>query len=70
MIFMTFSFLWWFSIVKAPNVKKKKQKKQKTKNKTKQANENKGKGKEERNKIHCKGNKRGCSKMNIFQRLP
>ena len=22
MIFMTFSFLWWFSIVKAPNVKK------------------------------------------------
>ena len=64
MIFMTFSFLWWLSIVKAPNVKKKKQ------NKTKQANENKGKGKEERNKIHCKGNKRGCSKMNIFQRLP
>ena len=60
---MTFSFLWWLSIVKAPNVKKKK-------NKTKQANENKGKGKEERNKIHCKGNKRGCSKMNIFQRLP
>ena len=39
-------------------------------NKTKQANENKDKGKEERNKIHCKGNKRGCSKMNIFQRLP
>ena len=61
MIFMTFSFLWWLSIVKAPNVKKKK---------TKQANENKGEGKEERNKIHCKGNKRGCSKMNIFQRLP
>ena len=62
---MTFSFLWWLSIVKAPNVKKTKQ------NKTKQANENKGKGKEERNKIHCKGNKRaGCSKMNIFQRLP
>ena len=30
MIFMTFSFLWWLSIVKAPNVKKKK------KNKTKQ----------------------------------
>ena len=64
MIFMTLSFLWWLSIVKAPNVKKTKQ------NKTKQANENKGKGKEERNKIHCKGNKRGCSKMNIFQRLP
>ena len=64
MIFMTFSFLWWLSIVKAPNVKKTKQ------NKTKQANENKGKGKEERNKIHCKGNKRGCSKMNTFQRLP
>ena len=61
MIFMTFSFLWWLSIVKDPNVKK---------NKTKQANENKGKGKEERNKIQCKGNKRGCSKMNIFQRLP
>ena len=61
---MTFSFLWWLSIVKAPNVKKTKQ------NKTKQANENKGKGKEERNKIHCKGNKRRCSKMNIFQRLP
>ena len=66
MIFMTFSFRWWLSIVKAPNVKKKTKKK----NKTKQANENKGKGKEERNKIHCKGNKRGCSKMNIFQRLP
>ena len=65
MIFMTFSFLWWLSIVKAPNVKKKQ-----NKNKTKQANENKGKGKEERNKIHCMGNKRGCSKMNIFQRLP
>ena len=62
MIFMTFSFLWWLSIVKVPNVKQQ--------NKTKQANENKGKGKEERNKIHCKGNKRGCSKMNIFQRLP
>ena len=24
---MTFSFLWWLSIVKAPNVKKKKKKK-------------------------------------------
>ena len=24
MIFMTFSFLWWLSIVKAPNVKKEK----------------------------------------------
>ena len=66
MIFMTFSFLWWLSIVKAPNVKKNKTKQ----NKTKQANENKGKGKGERNKIHCKGNKRGRSKMNIFQRLP
>ena len=29
MIFMTFSFLWWLSIVKAPNVKK-------NQNKTKQ----------------------------------
>ena len=26
MIFMTFSFLWWLSIVKAPNVKKQKTK--------------------------------------------
>ena len=26
MIFMTFSFLWWLSIVKAPNVKKKQNK--------------------------------------------
>ena len=50
---MTFSFLWWLSIVKAPNVKK---------NKTKQANENKGKGKEERNKIHCKGVKEHAAK--------
>ena len=64
MIFMTFSFLWWLSTVKAPNVKKTTKQ-----NKTKQANENKGNWKEERNNIHCKGNKRGCSKMNIFQRL-
>ena len=28
-MFMTFSFLWWLSIVKAPNVKKKKKKKKK-----------------------------------------
>ena len=28
MIFMTFSFLWWLSIVKAPTVKKKKKKPQ------------------------------------------
>ena len=28
---MTFSFLWWLSIVKAPNVKKKKKKKKKKK---------------------------------------
>ena len=26
MIFMTFSFLWWLSIVKVPNVKKKQNK--------------------------------------------
>ena len=65
MIFMTFSFQWWLSIVKAPNVKKKtkqKQKQKNNKNKTKQANENKGKGKEERNKIHCKGNKKDAAK--------
>ena len=28
MIFMTFSFLWWLSIVKAPNVKKQNKTKQ------------------------------------------
>ena len=28
MIFITFSFLWWLSIVKAPNVEKKKQQQQ------------------------------------------
>ena len=28
MIFMTFSFLWWLSIVKAPNVEKKKKQQQ------------------------------------------
>ena len=28
MIFITFSFLWWLSIVKAPNVGKKKQQQQ------------------------------------------
>ena len=53
MIFMTFSFLWWLSIVKAPNVNNNNNNKKQ--NKTKQANKNKGKGKEERNKIHCNG---------------
>ena len=32
---MTFSFLWWLSIVKAPNVKKKKQNKTKQNKQTK-----------------------------------
>ena len=31
MIFMTFSFLWWLSIVKAPNVKKKTKQNKQTK---------------------------------------
>ena len=35
MIFMTFSFRWWLSIVKAPNVKKKQKKKTKQNKQTK-----------------------------------